>query len=185
MHRALDFTASFGPVANVLGNTPKMRLEDWLRAENRRFPLRRVEEWDAEERRIRRSKAAEAKVVLTEPEIAKGNIPPELLDPGTVKHSEIGFESPIREGLWNQAHWRGVGYAVMPAGPPWMMLLFENPEPAAEIFTHLVRDLGKDDPRNRLRVTIVKGISQRHPHHYRVVIGPNPDIAKLKFAVMM
>ncbi len=112
MHRALDFTASFGPVANVLGNTPKMRLEDWLRAENRRFPLRRVEEWDAEERRIRRSKAAEAKVVLTEPEIAKGNIPPELLDPGTVKHSEIGFESPIREGLWNQAHWRGVGSAV-------------------------------------------------------------------------
>ena len=73
----------------------------------------------------------------------------------------------------------------MSGAPPWMMLLFENREPAAEIFTHLVRDLGNEDSRNRLRVTIVKGISKRNPYHYRVVIGPNPDISKAKFAMMM
>jgi tetratricopeptide (TPR) repeat protein len=42
MHRALDFTASFGPIANVLGNTPRTRLEDWTEAKNRRFPLTRI-----------------------------------------------------------------------------------------------------------------------------------------------
>jgi hypothetical protein len=61
-----------------------------------------------------------------------------------------------------------------------MVLGFENGQAAAEILTHLVRDIGTQDPENRLRITIVKGISKRNPTHYRVVIGSNVDAADFK-----
>jgi len=186
LHRAIDFTSSFGPISNVLGRTPKFQIEQWLKVENRRFSLNRREEWDAEKRRATRAKQNAEPAELPALKIGHGEIPSELSDPGILKHTEIGFESPIREALWNEARWRGVGYAAMPGVPPWMILLFENREPAAEIFTHWVRELRKDDPQNRLRVTIVKGISRTNPHRYRVVIGLNPDLSKMgKYAAMM
>ena len=64
--------------------------------------------------------------------------------------------------------------------PPWMVLGFENGEAAAEILTQLVRDIGAEDLENRLRITIVKGISKRNPTHYRVVIGSNVDAGDVK-----
>jgi hypothetical protein len=73
-------------------------------------------------------------------------------------HSEIAFESPIREALWNRAHWHGVGYAVMSEPPRWMMLLFESlatgvPQPMSHAWLSkkqlIVRDgweIGLNDP---------------------------------------
>lgn len=100
--------------------------------------------------------------------------------------SRVGIRSLIRESLWDKARWRGVGVAVAPNVPPWLILGFENAKPAAEILTHLVRDIGTEDPENRLRITIVRGISKKNPFHYRVVVGSNVDKAGLKkFSNMM
>ena len=107
-------------------------------------------------------------------------IPDELPDVSRVKHSEISFESLIPESLWNRAGWRAIGWAVGGGMPPWMVLGFENGEAAAEILTQLVRDIGTEDPENRLRITIVKGISKKNPTHYRVVIGSNVDAGDFK-----
>src|SRR5204862_1734097 len=103
-----------------------------------------------------------------------------------IKHTDIGFDSLIAEPLWNRAKWRGVGFAATEGVPPWMILAFENKEAAAQILAQLVREVGTDDPRNRLRISIVRGISRKDPHHYRVIIGSNVDPRSVKkFAAMM
>src|SRR6266508_3323200 len=78
------------------------------------------------------------------------------------------------------------GLRGAPRRPPWIILAFENEKPAAEILTHLVEDLGRNDPSNRLRITIVRGISKAHPSYYRIVIGSNIDPERIKkYAAMM
>lgn len=185
LQRAIQFTGSFVTLANSLGSKPKTAIEDWATPAEPRYALTRTEEWDATERR--RSLAAK----LATPRLSElprnEELPPDdFPDLTGVKHSDITFESLIREALWDKARWRGVGVAVAPGMPPWLVLGFENGAAAAEILTHLVRDIGNDDPENRLRITIVKGISKKNPFHYRVVIGSNIDKDELKkFSNMM
>jgi hypothetical protein len=177
--RALHFTGSFGAIANTLGPSPRVVIQDWIPDTQTRFELRRSIEWDAEER-ARAREAAKVRVRPSELPVGKGPVPDELFDVSRVKHSEIGFESLIRERLWEKARWRAIGWAVVEGMPPWMVLGFENGEAAAEILTQLVRDIGNQDPENRLRITIVKNISKQEPTHYRVIIGSNVDAKDFK-----
>jgi hypothetical protein len=181
--RALNFTGSFGVIINSLGPSPRIRIDDWTPDTQNRFESRRKIEWDADDR----LKAREARTAQARPShipAAAGPMPKELGDVSRVKHSDISVESIIREPLWDRATWRAIGWVVAEGVPPWMVLGFENGEAAAEILRQLVRDVGYDDPRNRLRITIVRNISKRHPSHYRVVIGSNVDTADVKkFAV--
>lgn len=180
--RAINFTGSFGPIANVLGHSPKTALENWTLASNDVVELRRREEWDAEARRAARA-AESIPVSGEELRPAPGPIPSELMDLSDVKHSDMGFDSVIRISLWDRAKWCAIGWMAIPGSrnyPPWMILGFENRTAAAELLTELVKDVGTDDPHNRLRITIVKGISRRNPSHYRVLVGTNVDWAKFK-----
>jgi hypothetical protein len=79
----------------------------------------------------------------------------------------------IREKLWNDAKWLGAGYFGSQGenGPPLMALLFRYRKPAIEIFQGWHEELGDDDREDLLRIAIVRGISVKHPAHYRVVIG--------------
>jgi hypothetical protein len=187
LQRAVGFTSGFGTLANVLGTSPKTTIEQWAVPTGRRLSLERAEEWDAEERRnVRHAKEEAAFVEIPMLTPGDGRPPDDLFDMSHVKHTDITFESLIVEPLWNQAKWRGVGFAAMDGVPPWMVLAFENEKPAAQIVTQLVREVGTKDSRNRLRITIVRGINRKHPHHYRVVIGSNVDPANLKkYGAMM
>jgi hypothetical protein len=176
LQRAIEFTGSFGTVRNSLGPSPKTSIGDWATSSQTRFELRRAEEWDAEDR-LQARQAAQAAATRRIVEPPRGTWPAGAEPPGLagIKHSDISFESIIRESLWNRARWRAIGWAAAPGVPPWMVLGFENQQPAAEILTQLVQDVGRDDPRNRLRITIVRGISAKRPLHYRVLIGSNVD----------
>lgn len=183
--RALDFTGSFGAIANTLGRSPRLAIQDWAPDSQTHFELRRNVEWNADERRQARE-AAKPKVRPSELPLGEGPAPEELFDVSRIKHSDISFESLIREALWDKARWRAIGWAAAHGVPPWMVLGFENGDAAAEILTHLVRDIGNEDPKNRLRITIVKGISKKNPTHYRVIIGSNVDPADFeKFGAVM
>jgi hypothetical protein len=180
--RAIDFTGSFGTVQNVLGSAPKFLIQDWTDDQLTRFELLRHEEWDAVHRRDE-SSAQQTATEVEQLEPGEGPVPDDLFDLSNVKHSDIRFESIIRGPSWDRADWKAIGWASVEGSdkfPPWMILGFTNASAAIEVIEQLVRDLGNYDPKNRLRITILRGISRKNPSHYRVVIGSNIDSSSLK-----
>jgi len=86
--------------------------------------------------------------------------------------------SLIREKLWDRAHWSGTVYFFTPesAQPPILGLVFRDATAASEIFSEWRKELGQHDKKERLRLSIIRGISEKDPFAYRVVIGTNPTL---------
>jgi len=180
-----EFVTTFVTLASSLGDSPRLSIGDWTAGTPKRYELTRTEEWDAEARREAARAAETATVRPSELPTSNERPPSEGPDLSNLKHSDITFESLIRDSLWNKAKWTGVTWAVMPGIPPWMVFGFRNEEAAAAIITNLVKDVGRNDPENRLRISIIRGISKKNPMNYRVVIGSNADPAKLRKLGMM
>ena len=87
--------------------------------------------------------------------------------------------SLIREVIWNAAGWTGTAFVYDPSipAPLALALIFKNAEAARQIFSQWREELGEADGQERLRVSIIRGISRRSPHSYRVLIGANPKSA--------
>lgn len=171
--RSVDFTSSFVTLGNVLGYAPKTNLDSWIDANSKEYPLTRVEEWDASERKLSANTTPNK-----DPEISKdaGDSSPSLWQ-GKASHSEMETISFIRLALWDRAKWTGT-FFMWPMDteyPPLLALLFESADAGIEIFSHWQKELGKVDERDRLRLTVIRGISKRNAHAYRVVVGSNPD----------
>jgi hypothetical protein len=180
-----EFVSPFVTLANSLGANPKLSIADWAAETSKRYELTRVEEWDAEARRDAVAAARTANVRPLELPRSSAHPPADGPDLTNLKHSDISFESLIRDGLWNKARWKGISWLVFEDGPPLMVLGFTNGDAASAILANLIKDIGIEDPSNRLRVTIIRGISRRNPTHYRVVIGSNADPTQLKKLAMM
>lgn len=98
--------------------------------------------------------------------------PPIVMD-----HRSMSVRSVIDLHAWDQATWRGVGYAF-PEGieTPIMMLLFLNEKAATSIFTRWRERFGDHDQNGDIRVCIVRHLPGLSPHHYCVVVsGKMPD----------
>lgn len=191
LDRAITFTNSFSTVTNVLGKSPKFSIEQWALPTLTRFPSIRADVWDADDRR---TTPIESRAVLPNDQRGASDVSDDpaarhdAFDSSRMKHSDVSFESIIRLSLWDRAHWRAVAFVTAQGAvvPPAMFLAFEDGKTAAEIFRHLVEDVGREDPGNRLRITIVKGISKKNLQHYRVVVGSNIAPAnKTKLIAMM
>lgn len=131
-------------------------------------PLKRQQEW-----------AADLPVTIAPAQDAlkfgTGEPPEELLDWQRLKHSDIETDSLIRVALWDRAKWNGTGAAV-PADatqPPILALAFADRDAAIEIFKGLEEDLGDVDTKDRLRISILRGVSKDEPLAYTVVVGSN------------
>lgn len=166
LDRAVNFTGSYVVLGNVLGSTPRTAVADWCTGTT--FPLRRSSRWDS-------SLPAPPPSPKRPFKMGTGEPPPELRDADSVSHASIETRSVIRLPLWQKAKWRAVAHMVPPEldTPPALVLGFTDREAAQGIFAGLLEDVGPDDPRNELRVTIVRGIDRAHPSHYRVVVGTN------------
>jgi tetratricopeptide (TPR) repeat protein len=169
--RALNFTGSFGTVGNVLGNSPKSSITAWLHPDAHEYPLKRPVVWDADNRVAKI--AVQAAAEKSAPLLGQGIPPPGVFDPERVRHSDMRTVSLIREPLWNRAGWSGTVFAWEPIGsePPVMALMFKDPDVGAQIFNHLYAEVGPDDQRDALRVSIIRGIDRHNPYSYRIVIG--------------
>ncbi len=92
-----------------------------------------------------------------------------------ISHKDVSLKGLIKPRLWDMAIWKGNFYCMSGSGSPIMSLMFENFEPANKIFQGFVKNIGKEDNENRIRVTIIKGVNKEHPLDYRVCIGENID----------
>ena len=180
--RALDFTTSFMVVGNILGHKSPMTLEYWTDKEIA-YEFKRTEVWDAEDRLIARDSIEDYT-----PNFADNSAEPplELIGEESIpSHTRMATISLIRENLWEQAGWMGTGFipTAKQDGPPSIGLLFRDGNAAMKIFEFWRAELGERDPHNKLRFSIICGISKTHSHWYRVVVGSNitPDISKRGF----
>jgi len=185
LERAINFTSSFVTVGNVLGHSPKVTIADWVDGNLRDYPLKRSEAWDAPERlRERRNQWAEPQVFTP----GQGE-PPEELGAELIKHTDIEVVSLIREPLWDKASWCATAFLTSEASSvdPILALVFRQPDAGEQIFAHWRHELGAEDADERLRISIIRGITKSAPHAYRVIIGPNPQYAfsSSKVAVMV
>lgn len=169
--RALDFTTSFVTVGNVLGHEPKVTLASWTKNQPV-YALQRAEVWDAQDH--------PTQMGLTEPHTPTFADPfeepsPALQVPSRISHRRMATLSVIREDLWEQAGWMGTGFepAYGDGTPPQLGLLFRNGTVAGKIFALWHAEFGEQDDDNKLRVSIIRGISKSNPFWYRVVIGSN------------
>ena len=78
----------------------------------------------------------------------------------------------------NAAKWDATTFIFAPGSddfPPVLGLAYKNREPARSIFEGLRGRFGLHDPKNDLRVAIVRGVSKANPFAYAVMVGPNLD----------
>lgn len=175
LDRSVAFSSTLGTQSNVLGTSPKTQMSSWFDEETNNYPLLRKEPWEPEEE-INGNKQKESP---TMPMILQGvEPPPELLNTTLKSHTQIETVSLIRDLIWNRAGWSGVVFFIdlTYKSSPVMGLIFRNHDAGRDIFMHWRKELGKIDRSGQLRLTIVRGIDQSHPHAYRVLLGSNPDV---------
>ena len=166
--RAVHFTSSFVVLGNVLGNSSGTSISDWIRKDATEVRLTRRTRWD------------HGCIAENQPEeidqpirFGTGHLPEELPNPERIKHSQMQSLSLIRDTLWNRAGWAGTAVIVFdePMSPPILLPVFRDPDAAQAIFRGLREDVGETDAQDRLRITLVRGISRSNPHAYRLIFG--------------
>jgi hypothetical protein len=173
LNRAIDFTSSMSALSNVLGSSPRINLSDWITKDALDFPMLRSSVWDDGENRI------PAETNHFDDPMVPGVAAPESLrssyQGGRIKHTDIENRSLIRVPLWNKAKWLGVAFlhGGSPFDPPILAPIFTDPIAAREIITQWREELGEQDSADKLRVTIVRGISRANRFAYRVLFGTN------------
>lgn len=119
---------------------------------------------------VRKETSVQANMANSEPSIA-ASIKQVLGD----NHRKMTIQSVINVHSWNQAGWQGVLYgSAGPRTPPLLGLLFADEVGARKIFKGWRDRFGSDDTADEIHISIVRGISEKHPHHYVVIIASNP-----------
>jgi hypothetical protein len=170
LSRALNFTETSVPVANIFGTTPKLRLADWNNDGNPAAYLsRRTVPWH--DGLLSDPTPNNGRV----PAMGSGRPPEELLDRSSLKYSARRVSSLINMALWDRARWGGVMYvwSADPDDEPFLSLGFENGDAGRAIFRELIEKLGAEDKQDRLRISIITGVSKAFPDKYAVLVGSN------------
>ncbi|TXH72417.1 MAG: hypothetical protein E6Q82_17505 [Thiobacillus sp.] len=154
---------------NLLGGDAKVRLTDWIDADDKYYDCMRDQYWRPS------TLAAEGSSPQGFAKRGEGPPPKELFDTSQRKHTERRVLSPINVLIWNQAGWGGTLYGWSGSAPPFMGLMFQNMEAASRIFAEWSARFGQADKDDDLRIAIITGISKANPTHYAVIVGPNID----------
>ena len=173
LERAVNFSVGFAAIGNILGTSPRTSLADWYDPAVHEHVLTRTEAWDGS---CPPTTAGEGSGEGRDEKPA----PRGVLETGRVSHSEIEAVSLIRTALWDRAKWAGTAFigSEDDSMPPLLALIFGGAEAAGEIFRHLVSELGTRDEAEKLRLSIVRGVSRTKPLAYRIAVGSNPDLAR-------
>ena len=91
-------------------------------------------------------------------------------------HNDMSVSSIINQQLWDKARWSGMAYGCLPGqSPPILALMFNDEESGKAIFREWRERFGKTDEKDEIRISLVKGIDQDHPYHYRGCVGQDLD----------
>jgi hypothetical protein len=164
--RTIDFTSSIMHLGNVVGSKRKVTMEDWRHDDAIVYASQRVVPWDADVPKPPVSPRHKGDKALDDENWMS------RIDYQTIRHGDVKTISVIRESLWNDAGWRGLGFLTYASRPPILVVGFTNQEPAKRIFESWISEFGAEDKEGKIRIAIVTGISQSAPYHYRVIISP-------------
>lgn len=155
--------------AQVVGTRPRTSIDAWFMEGAAPTELTRSSRWDSD----LEGPPTGAPIALGSPAESESIEPRPKSQPVDVRHDSIRVVSVIRVALWDAARWRGTGYEVRPNQPPTLFFVFENAEPAKQIFDNWGSELGPDDRGGRLRITFIRGVDRKAPASYRVVVSPD------------
>jgi hypothetical protein len=158
LERAINFAVGLACIGNILGDSPKFSFGDW-HGKTTHLCVR-VERWDS------------GLVASVRP--WDDGSETEEFDLERVKHSAIEYASVINLPLWERAQWDGVAYLYGSSGAPVLGPIFHDRDAAEEIFRQWEDQFGHLDIEDKVRVSIIRGVSQGSAHAYRVVIGSDP-----------
>lgn len=139
------------------------RLSDWTQMAKTTFP-------------IQASRPSISRVALNIPNEHKKEDGAQKLDTALhlTDHREIETHSIIDVHLWDRALWSGTAFADYGSTvPPVIALVFKNEDAAKKIFTRWRERLGQYDQKNEIYLAIIRGVSEDHPAHYRLLITSN------------
>ncbi len=135
---------------------PLTRLADLVSDEDSRFPLRDRPELERLEEEM---------------------VPGEATRTQTPTHRSLSVRSVVDMPLWDEAVWRGAGYASLgPKNPPVVLLLFENRQAAERIFARWRKRFGRTDDNEAIHLAIIRGVSREAPHKYVCLVTSSPAI---------
>jgi hypothetical protein len=176
--RAQDraFWTSMSPIAltNVLTDKPKYHVCDWMdESLNESLVSLRTIPWKA----MTKPDNLKDKTNATPLVFSEEPPPAGLFGVDGLKHRDLQILSPINMALWDKAHWRGLGFAILSGNPPIpeLILMFEDQEAGAKIFRGWRKRLGAADQDEWIGLTLITGIDRCHPAYYRLAIGINEE----------
>ena len=148
----------------------RLSIDEWIQDSDVSYEVTRRAEW-------RPKLLPEQTKAKGRPRFSEQEPPENLVDPESLKHTDFRVISPIDVRKWNDAKWRATVFITVPEAdvPPVLCLAFLNEGPAAAIFRGLCGRFGRDDPDNKLRIAIIRGVRSSNPRAYAVIVGPNAD----------
>lgn len=175
LDRAINFANGFSCISNTLGDEPKFHLRDW--SGPTAYSCVREERWDA---RLPQKTNEAADKDSDNGGSGVDALASGRLDLNKVKHNEMLASSVLDLALWDKAEWTGTLYMTphdeegAPGGVPMLAFIFKNRVAGEQIFEQWVSELGHVDAKEAIRISIIRGIRRKKPHHYRVMISSDP-----------
>ncbi|OBU32964.1 hypothetical protein [Photobacterium kishitanii] len=167
LDRSISLGTCFNASNNILGENSGKRIRELFihKSGSKSYPMLLTEAWDKDYPKT------ELEAFSTDLKIGTGEPPEAITNPENVRHQDMSIQGLIKPRLWDKARWNGIAFCSFPDGMSGIYLVFENSKEGLDIFSDFLDELGENDNNNRLRITIVKGISVKNPGHYRVVIS--------------
>ena len=164
--RSIAFSTCFGAIYNVMGRDAHKNLVDCLNGnKGTRFELIRKLPWDEKNPKNIQNEAK--KIQMGDQKNA-----PDFENLDSIRHDQIAITTIIKPELWDEAGWYGLAFMCFVDSPPIICLIFKKAG-GESVFMDLYEQLGQVDNLERLRFSIIRGISKDNPYHYRVLISEN------------
>ncbi|QPF38527.1 hypothetical protein H0S58_03160 [Acinetobacter sp. TTH0-4] len=164
--RSIAFSTCFGAIYNVMGRDAHKNVLDCLNGnKGTRFELIRKLCWDEKNPKNMQN---EAKKI----QMGDHKNTPDFENLDSIRHDQIAITTLIKPELWDEAGWYGLAFMCFVDSPPIICLIFKK-EGGENVFMDLYEQLGQVDNLERLRFSIIRGVSKDNPYHYRVLITEN------------
>lgn len=145
---------------NVLGNSPRLTLEDWIHDNKLKLSIRK------------KPFSINNKTKKNNDQIKKSKRKKDFDDLDKIPHNKRKVVTVIENHLWDKASWKGMGVAPYRDGIG-VIIGFENIEFGEKIFKDWIERFGINDNNNRIKISIITDIDPNNSHWYVVMISSN------------
>jgi hypothetical protein len=164
--RSVAFSTCFGAIYNVMGRDAHKHILNTLNGnKGTRFELVRKFPWDQDSPKVAPNKTEKNQIEDHKKIPDFGNLE-------SISHDQIDIKTLIKPELWDEASWYGLAFMCFANNPPFIFLIFKKKE-GIHVFMDLYQQLGQVDNLERLRFSIIRGVSKNEPYNYRVLLTEN------------